>query len=77
MTAAEDFINVRDALEKAKVQMAAAELTYVPSNTVRVTGKEAEQVIKLLDQLDEHDDVQKVHADVDISDEDLARIAGA
>ena len=77
LTAPNDFDKVREAIEKAKVAIGEAELTYVPSNTVPLTGKEAEQVLKLIDQLDEHDDVQKVHADVEVSDEEMARIAGA
>ena len=77
LTPANDFDKVREALAKANVQIAAAELAYVPTNTVPLSGKEAEQVLKLIDQLDENDDVQKVHADVEISDEEMARIAGS
>lgn len=75
LTAPEDFMKVHAALEKAKVAMGDIELTFVPANTVKLSGKDAEQVLRLLDQLDEHDDVQKVHADVEISDEEMLRLA--
>ncbi len=76
MTSPEDLHAVREALEK-KVAVAEAELTYIPGNTVKLAGKEAESVLKLVDSLEEHDDVQKVHADFEISDEEMARIANA
>ena len=77
LTPHDDFHKVRDALDKAKVEVAESELAYLPTTTVKLAGREAEQVLKLMDLLDEHDDVQKVHADVEISDEEMARIAGA
>ncbi len=77
MTAADEFMSVRAKLETAKVALAESELTYVPTNTVKLAGKDAEAVLKLIDHLDEHDDVQNVHSDVEIDDAELARIAGA
>lgn len=77
MTTMDDFNTVRENLEKAKIQVVEAELSYVPANTVALTGAAAEKMLRLMDQLDEHDDVQKVHADFEISDEEMNRIAGA
>lgn len=48
----------------------------VPKTTVRVEGKDAERVLKLLDALDEEEDVQEVVANFDIPDEVMARVEG-
>jgi transcriptional/translational regulatory protein YebC/TACO1 len=49
----------------------------VPQNTVTLTGKEAEQTLKLLDILEEHDDVQTVSANFDIAQEEAERLSAA
>jgi len=77
LTTVEDFNTVRDNLAKAKVEIAQAELTYVPAMNVMLSGKDAEQVLSLIDKLEDNEDVQKVHADMEISEEDLARLAGS
>jgi transcriptional/translational regulatory protein YebC/TACO1 len=46
----------------------------IPQNTVKVTGDDAESVLKFIEKLEDHDDVQKVHANFDISDEEMTRI---
>lgn len=56
-----EFETVREALEKNGVAIAYAEITKIPSNTISLEGKEAEQMLKLMDALDEHDDVQNVY----------------
>jgi YebC/PmpR family DNA-binding regulatory protein len=66
-----DFAAVRDALDAAKIHYASAETTMVASTTVLLTGKDAEQVLKLFDRLEEHDDVQRVHANFDIPEDEL------
>lgn len=71
-TAFEDFGAVRDALDTAKVAYASAETTMIPSTTVTLEGKEAEQVLRLVDRLEDHDDVQDVYANFDVSDDVLA-----
>lgn len=63
---------VRDALEKAGLTIAEAELAWVPQSTVRVEGETATQLVKLLDALDELDDVQKVDANFDMDVSELA-----
>jgi YebC/PmpR family DNA-binding regulatory protein len=67
-----DFIAVREAIEAAGIPIASAELTMIPSNTVECAGDNARKVMTLIDALDDHDDVQKVHTNADISDEVLA-----
>lgn len=76
-TPPEDVDVVREALEKAGIAVASAEATMVPQNTVTLSGKEAEQTLKLLDILQEHDDVQSVSANLDIAQEDMERLSAA
>jgi YebC/PmpR family DNA-binding regulatory protein len=66
-----DLIAVQKALDDAKIKYSSAEQTMIPQNTVAVTGKEAQQVLRLMDMLEDHDDVQKVYANFDIPEEDL------
>lgn len=62
---------VQEALGAAGIAVVAAEPTMVPQNTVRVEGKEASQVLRLMDMLEDHDDVQHVYANFDIPEEVL------
>ncbi len=73
-TAPSDVYAVREALEKAGFAVEDAEARMVPQNTVTITGKDAHQVIKLIDALEENDDVQDVYSNADIPDEDLASL---
>jgi len=73
----EDFDVVRETLEKAGLTLTSAEVTMVPQNTVTLTGKEAEQTLKLLEILEEHDDVQTVSANFDIAQEEAERLSAA
>lgn len=72
-----DFETVKKALVDAKVDTSLAELTFVPQNTVRLQEKDAEQMLKLMEVMDEHDDVQKVHANFDIPDDVMEKVAAA
>ncbi|GAB4315543.1 MAG: YebC/PmpR family DNA-binding transcriptional regulator [Candidatus Sumerlaeia bacterium] len=67
------LMDVREALEAKGVKVVSAEVNYVPKNTVKVEGKEAEQVLKLLSVLEDHEDVQKVSANFEIDDAVLAQ----
>jgi len=69
LTAPEDFDEVREELEKAGVVIAEASLTMIPQNTIEVTEeKQAKALIRLLQTLEENEDVQNVHANCDIDD---------
>ena len=57
MTAPDMLEDVKTALEKASIAIASAEVTMVPQNTITVRGSEAEQTLKLLEALEDHDDV--------------------
>lgn len=73
-TLPEDFARVRQALETAGYTPTSAEITMVPKSTVPITGKEAQQVLRLMDALEDHDDVQRVYANFDIPDEVLQQV---
>jgi YebC/PmpR family DNA-binding regulatory protein len=77
VTPPEDVDVVREALEKVGITVTSAEATMVPQNTVTLSGKEAEQTLKLLDALQEHDDVQSVSANLDIAQEEMERLSAA
>ncbi len=67
-TAPETFEDVRQALENAGVEMVSAAVDKVPSNTVELKGKHAEQMLRLMDNLEDCDDVQKVYSNFDIDE---------
>jgi YebC/PmpR family DNA-binding regulatory protein len=68
---------VCDALAAAEIETSSRELTWIPRDTIEVSGDDARNVLKLMERLDDHDDVQSVAANFDISDEVLAEIAAA
>ena len=74
-TSPEAFEAVRDALDKAGAVIESAEITMVPSNTVRVVGHDAQQLLKLLESLEDHEDVQAVSANADLDEEEVARLS--
>jgi YebC/PmpR family DNA-binding regulatory protein len=74
-TAASDLTAVRAALEQAGVEVQSAELSMEPKNTVEVDEREAPALLRLMDALEEHDDVDSVHANFDVPEEILERVA--
>jgi YebC/PmpR family DNA-binding regulatory protein len=67
---------VRDALERDGFAVTEAEIAMIPQSTVTVEGKDAEQLLRLADALEEHDDVSKVFSNFDIDQETLAAVGG-
>ncbi len=65
---------VRAALDEAGIPVDICEVSMIPSNTVKLEGKDATNMLKLMDGLEEHDDVQTVAANFDISEEILAEV---
>ena len=59
---------VKDSLEKEGIVVALSEVTMVPQSTVNLEGKEAEQMLRLMDTLEEHDDVQNAYANFEIEE---------
>jgi YebC/PmpR family DNA-binding regulatory protein len=77
VTAPNSLEDVRLALENANIAMVSAEAIMVPQNTVSLAGKEAEQTLRLLDALQELDDVQTVSANVEIAEEEMEKLSAA
>ena len=69
ITAPEDFEAVKAAIDELKVPYISAEVTILPQNTTSLTGKEAEQMVRLMDMLEDCDDVKKVYTNADIPQE--------
>jgi YebC/PmpR family DNA-binding regulatory protein len=74
-TAPADFAGVRHGLEAAGLAYASADLTMIPKSTVEPTEPEARRLLKLVDALEDNDDVQEVFANFDISEEMLEAVA--
>jgi transcriptional/translational regulatory protein YebC/TACO1 len=62
---------VRAALESAKIATAAAEVSMVPQNYVKLEGKNAQTMLKLMEALEDHEDIQNVWANFDIDESEL------
>jgi transcriptional/translational regulatory protein YebC/TACO1 len=69
-----EFEAVKKALEAKSIKPATAEVTMVPKTYVKLTGKSAESMLKLMDALEENEDVSNVYANFDISKEEMDRI---
>lgn len=69
ITAPEDFDQVQEVFEKNNIQTSIAQITMVPETTVELSGSDAVKMLKLMEVLEEHDDVQEVYANFDIPDE--------
>ncbi len=74
-TPLQDFEKVKQALLDKGLKLQTAEVTMIPSSTIKVTGGDAKQVLGLVEALEEHDDVQQVYANFDIPDEILEQMA--
>ncbi len=66
----------REALEKKKIGVSSAELAWIAKSPAQVSDEHAVSTMKLMESLEEHDDVQKVYSNLDISDEAMARFEG-
>lgn len=78
ITGVDEFTGIKNTLEDAGFPLERAEVTQLPKTTVPVDEEEGRRVIDLLETLDDHDDVQEVHSNFDISDEAFETIeAGA
>jgi YebC/PmpR family DNA-binding regulatory protein len=74
ITSSEDLPAVRQALTDAGIPFTLAEVTMLPKSTVELKGKEAQQMIRLMEQLEDHDDVQHVYANFDIAENVMAAL---
>jgi YebC/PmpR family DNA-binding regulatory protein len=71
----EDFEKVKERLDREKIAVASAQVSLVPKNTVDVDAKNVEQVLKLSEELEDHDDVQNVAANFHIPDELMDKVS--
>ncbi|MCH2465399.1 MAG: YebC/PmpR family DNA-binding transcriptional regulator [Gemmatimonadetes bacterium] len=67
-----DFVSVQEGIKEAGIKPTSVELTRVAKNEVAIKGRDAEKMLKLLEMLDELDDVQKVHSNANIDEDILA-----
>ncbi|HET9527618.1 MAG TPA: YebC/PmpR family DNA-binding transcriptional regulator [Pyrinomonadaceae bacterium] len=74
LTSPDAFEGVLAAIKSAGIEPQAAEVEMVPQNYVRLEGADARQMLKLMEALEDHDDVQKVSANFDISEADMAAV---
>jgi len=74
ITSPENFESVSAALKSAGIETQVAEIEMVPQNYIKLEGSEARQMLKLMEALEDHDDVQKVSANFDISEADMAAV---
>nr|WP_092067185.1 YebC/PmpR family DNA-binding transcriptional regulator [Dendrosporobacter quercicolus]NSL46452.1 YebC/PmpR family DNA-binding transcriptional regulator [Dendrosporobacter quercicolus DSM 1736]SDL50932.1 DNA-binding regulatory protein, YebC/PmpR family [Dendrosporobacter quercicolus] len=68
-TAPEDFDQVQEALEKNNIETSVAQISMLPDTTVELQGDEAAKMMRLMEALEDHDDVQEVYANVDFPDD--------
>ena len=71
-TSVESFESVRKAIENSGLKVQSAQLTRIPQNTVNVEEKNCKSLLRLMDMLEDHDDIQKVYSNFDITDELIA-----
>jgi YebC/PmpR family DNA-binding regulatory protein len=69
-----EFEPVVEAIKKSNIEMASSELSMIPLTSVRLEGKQAEQMLRLMEALEEHEDVQKVFANFDIDESQMQNL---
>lgn len=75
-TSPENYETVASALKEHNIELAASSLGYIPQNYVKLEGKQAQQLLRLMEELEDHDDVQHVWANFDIDEEEIAKYSG-
>jgi transcriptional/translational regulatory protein YebC/TACO1 len=71
LSAPEAFPAVNEAVKKLGVEPATAQVSMIPQNYVKLEGKAAQQMVKLMEAIEEHDDVQHVWSNFDISEKEI------
>lgn len=77
VTSPQDFDSVKAKLEEKKIVLSAAEVTMLPKNSVNIGEDKAQQVLDLMEELEDHDDVQKVYSNFNIPDSVMAKLGSA
>ena len=70
-TPPEAFEKVRDALTAAGIKPESAEVSWVPQNYVKLAGQQAQQMLRMIEALEENDDVQHVYANFDVDESEI------
>jgi YebC/PmpR family DNA-binding regulatory protein len=73
----EKYETVLEAVKAANIEIAASNVGYIPQDYVHLEGKQAQQTLKLVEELEDHDDVQSVSANFDIDEEEIAKYGAA
>lgn len=76
MTTPDNFEKVRKVTEEKGIEMSVAEVSMIPNSTIKLEGKQAQRMLKLMETLEDHDDVQKVYANFDIPQEVMVEMGG-
>lgn len=76
-TSVERFEAVKQAIEQAGIPIQSSELTMIPQTDVHIEGKTADQMLKLMEALEDHDDVERVYANFDIDESEMEMLASA
>lgn len=76
-TAAADFHKVKEIFDAKGMKYILSEISMIPKNIVRVEGKDAAQVLRLMEEIEDHDDVQAVYANFDIPKEEMEKVGEA
>ena len=76
LTAPENLEKVTNALNSSNIAVISSETAMVPQTWIKLTGKEAQQILRLAEALEDHEDVQHVWANFDIEEEELVQLAG-
>jgi len=74
ITSAENLNTVKEAIEKQKIPVSLSEITMLPKSYVPLEGNAAEQIIRLIDALEDNEDVQNVYSNFDIPDDAMAKV---
>jgi transcriptional/translational regulatory protein YebC/TACO1 len=74
ITPPEAFEAVQEAMKKAGLAPAHAEVTLIPQNSVKLEGKTVGTMVRMIEELEEHDDVQKVHSNFEAEEKDLQAV---
>ncbi len=74
VTSSQDFIPVKDNLAEKGITFGDSEISMIPNNTIKVEGKDAVKVLRLMEALEDHDDVQRVSSNFDIDEEVLRNL---
>jgi len=73
ITQPEDYDSVTKVLNDNKIEIDTSSIAYIPQNNIKLQGKQAQQLLRLMEELEDHDDVQHVWANFDIDEEEIAK----